>query len=97
MDKAMNIMTWVVPILVAVITGLFSYLGVYKSVKTSHDQMLSDLKNEQQTFALNTEHQINGIKDDIKRLETKQDKHNSVIERTFKLEQKVEDIEKRIK
>lgn len=93
----MNLMTWFVPILVAVITGGFSYLGVRKSVKSSHDQMLSDLKNEQQKLTLNTEHQINSIKEDIQRLEIKQDKHNSVIERTFKLEQKVEDLEKRIK
>lgn len=96
MENAVNVMTWVVPVLVAVITGGFSYLGVYKSVKSSHDQMLSDLKNEQQKLTLNTEHQINTIKEDIIRLEIKQDKHNSVIERTFKLEQKVEDLEKRI-
>lgn len=91
------VMNWVVPIFVAVITGGFSYLGVKKSVKNSHDQMLSDLKSEQEKQALTTQHQINSIKDDIIRLETKQDKHNAVIERTFKLEQKVEDLEKRIK
>ena len=32
----------------------------------------------------------------LKQLETKVDKHNQVIERTYKLEQKVDDIEKRI-
>lgn len=97
MEEAMNWMTWFVPILVALITGGFSYLGVKKSVKSSHDQMLSDLKSEQEKQALLTQHQINSIKDDIIRLEVKQDKHNAVIERTFKLEQKVEDLEKRIK
>ena len=91
------VMNWVVPIFVAVITGGFSYLGVKKSVKSSHDQMLSDLKSEQEKMAIKTEDQINSIKDDIERLEEKQDKHNAVIERTFKLEQKVEDLEKRIK
>lgn len=90
-------MTWIVPILVAVITGGFSYLGVYKSIRSSHDQMLTDLKSEQEKLTINTEHQINAIKEDIIRLEIKQDKHNSVIERTFKLEQKVEDLEKSIK
>lgn len=89
-----DLLTWLVPIIVATITGLFSYLGVRRSVKTSHEQMLQDLKNNQATFALNTEHQINAIKEDIQRLEAKQDKHNAVIERTFKLEQKVEDLEK---
>lgn len=97
MEDTMNLVTWLVPILVAVITGGFSYLGVCKSIKSSHNQILSDLKSEQEKLALNTEHQINTIKDDITRLEVKQDKHNSVIERTFKLEQKVEDLEKRIK
>ena len=33
----------------------------------------------------------------IDQLEQKVDKHNNVIERTFKLEQKVDDLEKRIK
>lgn len=95
--ETFNLMNWIVPIIVAVITGGFSYLGVKKSVKSSHDQMLLDLKSEQQKLTINTEHQINGIKEDIKRLEVKQDKHNAVIERTYKLEQKVEDIEKRMK
>ena len=40
--------------------------------------------------------QINGIKEDVKRLEAKQDKHNAVIERTWKLEQQVADLEKRL-
>ena len=85
--------TWLVPIVVAGITGGFSYLGVYLSVKSSHDQIITDLKSEQQKYTL----YIDGIKKDINRLEEKQDKHNAVIERTFKLEQKVEDLEKRIK
>lgn len=33
----------------------------------------------------------------LKELETKVDKHNNVIERTYKLEQKVADLEKLIK
>ena len=33
----------------------------------------------------------------IEQLEKKQDKHNEVIERTYKLEQQVTDLEKRIK
>lgn len=89
--------TWLPPILVALITGFFSYLGVSKSTKASHDKMIMELKNEQEKQGLIVEAQINEIKSDINRLECKQDKHNAVIERTFKLEQKVEDMEKRIK
>ena len=92
-----DIMTWLVPIIVAAITGGFSYLGVDKSVKSSHDKMLFDIKVDQDKLAVNMEHQIDSIKQDIIRLEEKQDKHNAVIERTFKLEQKVEDMEKRFR
>ena len=81
-----QIMTWAVPILVALVTGGFSYLGVVKTMKSS---------NEKQMIVLSQE--ISSIQRDIKRLEEKQDKHNSIIERTFKLEQKVDDMEKRIK
>ena len=89
-------MTWFAPVIVALITGGFSYLGVSRTVKASHDKMLLDLKAEQDKFALETQNQISSIQKDIKRLEDKQDKHNAVIERTFKLEQKVEDLEKRM-
>lgn len=81
-----QIMTWAVPILVAIVTGGFSYLGVVKTLKYSSERQMIVLSQE-----------ISSIQRDIKRLEEKQDKHNSVIERTFKLEQKVEDLEKRIK
>lgn len=81
-----QVVTWAVPILVAIITGGFSYLGVVKTMKSS---------NEKQMIVLSQE--ISSIQKDIKRLEEKQDKHNSIIERTFKLEQKVDDMEKRIK
>lgn len=76
---------WMEPILVALITGAFSYLGVSRTVKASNDKTLAEIKAE-----------INGIKKDVSRLETKQDKHNAVIERTYKLEQRVDDLEKRM-
>ena len=79
------IMAWMAPILVALITGGFSYLGVSRTVKASYDKTLTEIKIE-----------ISGIKKDVARLETKQDKHNAVIERTYKLEQQVQDLEKRI-
>ena len=78
-------MAWIEPILVALITGGFAYLGVSKTVKASYDKALTEIKVE-----------ISGIKKDVNRLETKQDKHNAVIERTYKLEQRVDDLEKRM-
>jgi len=76
---------WAVPIVVALITGGFSYLGVVQTMKSS---------NEKQIIVISSE--IEGIKKDIARLEQKQDQHNSVITRMYKVEQKVDDLEKRI-
>lgn len=107
--------TWLPPIIVAAVTGFFSYLGVSKSAKATHDQTIAEIRSEQEKQALvidmkfkeikedlkqseeKQELRISGIKEDIIRLEQKQDKHNCVIERTYKLEQKMEDFEKRIK
>lgn len=88
----MDWVTWAVPILVALITGGFSYLGVAKTVKASNNKMQTE---QAQQIAIIGQ-QINGIKEDVKRIEQKQDKHNAVIERTYKLEQQVADLEKRI-
>lgn len=88
-----QIMTWAVPLLVALITGGFSYLGVAKSIKAANDKIQSDQAKQ----ILIIGQQIDGIKEDVKRLELKQDKHNAVIERTYKLEQQVADLEKRMK
>lgn len=89
-------MPWVASIIVALIGGIFSYLGVSRTAKASHESSMIDIKMEQQKQSVKIHEQINGIKEDIVRLEEKQDKHNAVIERTYKLEQKVEDLEKRI-
>ena len=78
-------MAWIAPILVALITGGFSYLGVSRTVKSSNDKTLTEIKVE-----------INSIQRDVSRLEQKQDKHNAVIERTYKLEQRVDDLVKRM-
>ncbi len=89
-------MPWLSSILVALIGGIFSYLGVSKTAKASYDKSMLEIKAEQEKQTVKIHEQINGIKEDISRLETKQDKHNSIIERTFKLEQQVDDLEKRI-
>lgn len=88
-----QVMTWLVPLLVALITGGFSYLGVAKTVAASNEKMR--LEQEKQILIIGQ--QIDGIKEDVQRLEKKQDKHNAVIERTYKLEQQVADLEKRMK
>lgn len=89
-------MPWLSSILVALIGGIFSYLGVSKTAKASYDKSMLEIRIEQEKQSVKIHEQINSIKEDISRLETKQDKHNSIIERTFKLEQQVDDLEKRI-
>lgn len=91
---ASSFVTWMPPIVVALITGVFSYLGVIYASKSSHEKTMLELQSEQEKMSVIIDQQISSIKADIKRLEDKQDKHNAVIERTFKLEQKVDDLEK---
>ena len=69
-------MEWITPILVAVISGLFAYLGANATVKVAIAKL---------------EQRIDNIDSNIQRLETKQDKHNNLIERTYRLEQRVDD------
>lgn len=91
-----SVMTWLAPIIVAVIGGFFSYLGVAKTATATFDKSIAEIRLNLENQIAVIKQQITGIKEDIERLEKKQDKHNSLIERTFKLEQKVDDLEKRI-
>lgn len=70
-------MVWITPIIVAFISGVFAYLGMDATVKVSIARI---------------EQQIEGMNESLERLEIKQDKHNNMIERVYKLEQKVEDL-----
>ena len=66
-------------IIVAVITGLFSFAGILISTKSQHTKTLEEVK---MSIAL--------IQKDIKSLEKKQDLHNSVITRMYEVEKAVE-------
>lgn len=92
----MDAAAWVVPIVVALITGGFSFLGVSMTVKASHQKSLNEMRIENEKQKVLIQSELSGLKKDIQRLEEKQDKHNAVIERTYKLEQQVADLEKRI-
>ena len=67
-------------------TGGLTLLGVIYTVKKQHDVTVEELKFE-----------IRTIKKDIKDLETKQDKHNQVVERVYELEKVAEVVEERQK
>ena len=73
-------------ILTSLMTGGLTLLGVIYTVKKQHDVTVEELKFE-----------IRTIKKDIKDLETKQDKHNKVVERVYELEKVAEVLEERQK
>ena len=61
--------------IVALITGGLSFLGIVYTSKQQHSITIEEVKNE-----------LSLIKKDIKSLEEKQDKHNSLIERVYNIE-----------
>ena len=67
-------------------TGGLTLLGGIYTVRKQHDVTVEELKFE-----------IRTIKKDIKELETKQDKHNQVVERVYELEKVAEVLEERQK
>ena len=82
-------------IVVALIGGAFSYFGVVKSSKNSHDLTIQEIKSEQSKQRTEIDLKLEGIKGDIQRLEQKQDKHNGLIERMCRVEQRLDDLEKK--
>lgn len=64
-----------ISIIVALIIGGLSLLGTIYTSKQQHSITIEEVKNE-----------VSLIKKDIKNLEKKQDKHNSLIERVYNIE-----------
>lgn len=64
-----------ISIIVALIIGGLSFLGTIYTSKQQHSITIEEVKNE-----------VSLIKKDIKNLEEKQDKHNSLIERVYNIE-----------
>lgn len=64
-----------ISIIVALITGGLSFVGIIYTSKRQHSITIEEVKNE-----------VTLIKKDIKSLEEKQDKHNSLIERVYDIE-----------
>lgn len=64
-----------ISIIVALIIGGLSLLGTIYTSKQQHSITIEEVKNE-----------VSLIKKDIKDLEEKQDKHNSLIERVYDIE-----------
>lgn len=71
-------------IIVAVITGLFSFVGILISTKSQHTKTIEEVN---MSIAL--------IQKDIQNLEKKQDLHNSVITRMYEVEKAVEVLDQK--
>ena len=70
----------------SIVIGILTLIGVLYANNSTRKK--TDAIHEMQLKQMGEKHemQLNEIKGDIKRLEEKQDRHNEVIERTFKLE-----------
>lgn len=73
-------------IVVAIISGAFTFLGVVITVIMGNKKSSKNVK-EQTDLTLYR----------IEELERKQDKHNTVIERTYKLEGEVQELQHEVK
>lgn len=78
------------PIIVAIIAAVGSVLGVVLTNNKSNRDFDAKIDKTQAVFEAHVTEQINGVKESVKRLEIKQDKHNAVIERTYALEKSME-------
>jgi len=88
-------------IVVALIAGVCSIIGAFvgQSVASAGatNKMIAQIKNASEISDAKIEGDIAVIKTKLSDLEAKVDKHNAVIERTFKLEQRAELLEERQK
>lgn len=73
-------------IIVAVISGIFAFLGLWVTVKNENLKALRKIQEENEKTRLRLE-----------QLEKKQDKHNSLIERTYKIEERLNVIDEKLK
>lgn len=76
-------------VLVAIITAGASVLAVVITTIASHVDITQKLDKQQAVFEAIVNERIASLKNDVARLEVKQDKHNAVIERTADLEKAV--------
>lgn len=76
-------------IIVALITGGLSVLGVIISNKSSNDKLQTDIQRQLEVSQAVTNTEIKELKKEV-------EKHNGVLERVFKLETKVSDIKETV-
>lgn len=86
------------PIIVSLITGacaiIGSFVGQTISAARQTSKLIDEIKHNSEISDAEIKGDIAVIKTEIVDLRKEVEKHNKVIERTYKLEQKVEDFEK---
>ena len=73
-------------IIVALITGAVSIIGTIITVVITNRQTLATLDKKSELSDEKMHGEINVIKSEIKTLSERVEKHNSIVERTYKLE-----------
>lgn len=82
-------------IIVAIITGGLTLLGVIYSSRKQHDSTIEEIKRQNDVTITQIKGDIRLIQADISELEKKQDKHNSVIERMYLAERNIDVLTER--
>ena len=78
------------PVIVSIIAAAGSILGVVISNNKSNREMADRIDRTQAVFEAHVTEQIDRLKADLTRVEAKQDRHNSMIERAYELEKTTE-------
>ena len=80
-------------VLVALITGGLSLIGVILTVYKSNQQLFAKLDKQSELSDAKLETEIRVIKTEIDNLADKVSKHNNLVERTYKLEGRMDEAE----
>ncbi len=77
-------------LIIAVIAAAGSIIGVVLTNNKSNREMAARMDKTQAVFEAHVTEQIESVKQDVRRLEAAQNKHNGLIEKTYALEKSVE-------
>lgn len=77
----------------AIIVAIVTTLGVVLSNLISSSKIQTVIETKLEMYMKNTDEKLKDVKEQLKKLEDKQDKHNKVIERTYALEGRMTEAE----
>ena len=77
----------------AIIVAIITTIGVVLSNLLSSNKIQTVIETKLDMHMKNTDEKLKDVKEQIKKLEDKQDKHNKVIERTYALEGRMTEAE----